>query len=184
MHVTQISRDVTIGKRISAGWRASCRSTPLTPRVQGTIIEVNVMLRWITRVLVFSLSLISRCPHTLPLVSMQVLSASPDATCCGHFTSWDVDLGQLGIPQCILSRPAAAAAGVQSTNFRVQTSKYGLQKFKSRWLCADTVKVSRNLKCRAGTKRQSRATYYASGYFQLFMSLSSCAFSNNPQHAL
>lgn len=86
----------------------------------------------------------SRHPSTDPVLSMFVCST---CTCAAHFIKYAsvVDLAQLGIPQ----------STSESMNFKVRTSKYELHKFHAQywvlgycalWLCADTVKVSLNLK--------------------------------------
>lgn len=82
----------------------------------------------------------SRRPSTDPVLSMLVRSTS---TCAAHFIKYTtvMDLAQLGIPQ----------STSESMNFKVRASKYELHKFWvlgyfALWLCADTVKVSLNLK--------------------------------------
>lgn len=127
-------RDVMIGKRISAEWRVSCRSTRLIPHVfmllceQDIIIEVNMALRWITGVVVFSRNLISRCPDTIPLVSIQVFSTSPDAYLLRTFYLLCVRRG-LGTARYPTMHSISASDGssrgakyvLQSTDLQVRT---------------------------------------------------------------
>lgn len=90
-------------------------------------------------------------------------------TSCGHFIKYASHM-YLGIPQCISAQPAAAGYVLQSTD-QVRT----------------VVQVRLNHKRGAATRmcQSSKAEllYYASGCFQLFMSLSLCDFPDNPQHA-